>query len=226
MPCRKMKLKSRRAAMTRQALLQCLQQLAVALTRSHVVEYRPTYSSDLHVYIGDDWKCWTRNKRTKLQAWNCRTWKCKTCTADIVIVVIAVYYRNFIHSMSIHQIFWTSVIYSYGKMCRNYSRQNIKPFIGFCPHWPLQTLFWKCLKNSITTTRMPAFHAYHVYVIFANAFSCPAFSCPAISCPGISSVCFTSCNFTSSIFSAPCIARGDWQTDCIYSIRPDPLLRS
>jgi len=33
-----------------------------------------------------------------------KTRKSKTCTADIVIVVIAVYYSNFIHSVSIYQI--------------------------------------------------------------------------------------------------------------------------
>ena len=65
-----------------------------------------------------DWKCWTWNKRTKLQAWNCwtwkcRTWKCKSRTADTVIVVIAVYYSNFIHSMSMYQIIW----YTYMAKC-------------------------------------------------------------------------------------------------------------
>ena len=64
--------------------------------------------------------------------------------------------------------------------------------------------------NSDNSIRMSAFHALHVYVIYANTFSCSAFSCPAISCPATSSVCFTSCNFTSSIFSAPVLVACVW----------------
>ena len=104
-----------------------------------------------------------RNCRT----WNCRTWKCKTCksktcTADIVIVVIAVYHSNFIHSMS-----------------------HIK--LSEPPHiWQnVSELFWAKDNTVQSFLSLLSFHAYHLYIIYANTFSCFAFSCPAISCPEI-----------------------------------------